>query len=175
MPMKKDWKYYTGIALFVWSFAAYGILAAISAISIPASTKAIVAGILVVSAEGAFFLSILLLGKTFVTGMKEKLKAWFGIGKKKSDEQTEPRISRTRHYTGVFIMFFSFVPYIVSESLLISGFNDDQHINIVIGLLIAGDILFVASLFVLGGEFWDRLKKLFVWHGELDNAGNAEA
>jgi hypothetical protein len=32
--------------------------------------------------------------------------------------------------------------------------------------MLAGDIIFVASLFVLGPEFWERLKKLFAWPGK---------
>ncbi len=30
-----------------------------------------------------------------------------------------------------------------------------------------GDLLLVASLFVLGGEFWDKLKSLFVYGAKV--------
>ena len=133
--MKKDWKYYTGIVCFVWSFAAYGILAGVTASSLTASTKALTAGILIDSAEIAFFLSILLLGKTFVMAMKDKLKQWFGFGKK-GEENGEQQaaassgISRLRHSTGVALLFISFIPPIAAEILLITRHTADSQIKI---------------------------------------------
>ena len=36
----------------------------------------------------------------------------------------------------------------------------------IIALLLVSDATFLVSLFVLGGDFWERLKKLFEWQGE---------
>lgn len=168
--MKKDWKYYTGIVCFVWSFAAYGILAGVTASSLTAATKALTAGILIASAEIAFFLSILLLGKTFVMAMKDKLKQWFGFGKKAEENEEKQEtistgISRFRHYTGVTLLFLSFIPPIAAEILLITRHTADSQINLVTGLLISGDVIFVVGLFVLGPDFWEKLKQLFTWQG----------
>jgi hypothetical protein len=32
-----------------------------------------------------------------------------------------------------------------------------------VGFAVAGDLLLLASLFVLGGDFWDKLKALFIY------------
>ncbi|MCE1248323.1 MAG: transporter suffix domain-containing protein [Firmicutes bacterium] len=166
--MKKDWKYYTGLVLFAWSFIAYGVLAGTTLLSISASAKAIISGILIASAEIAFFLSIILLGKTVVMGMKDKIKQWFGFGRKDEEESTvkETGISKVRHYTGVSMVLLSFLPTIISEVLLIAGFTNNAQIDLITWLLISGDILFVAGLCILGGEFWEKLKQLFTWPGD---------
>jgi hypothetical protein len=28
---------------------------------------------------------------------------------------------------------------------------------------LAGDMMFISSLFVLGGDFWDKITALFIW------------
>ena len=33
---------------------------------------------------------------------------------------------------------------------------------------VIGDLMFVASLFVLGGDFWDKLHALFSWNTRVD-------
>ena len=47
-------------------------------------------------------------------------------------------------------------PYV---SHLIPGYEANR---VVFGVV--GDLMFVASLFVLGGDFWDKLRALFI-HG----------
>jgi hypothetical protein len=37
---------------------------------------------------------------------------------------------------------------------------------------IASDIVFVSSLFVLGGEFWDKLRGLFIHEAGMTLPGN---
>jgi hypothetical protein len=41
----------------------------------------------------------------------------------------------------------------------------DQMLNTIINILIIGEATFFTSLFVLGGEFWAKLKRLFQWPG----------
>jgi hypothetical protein len=40
-----------------------------------------------------------------------------------------------------------------------------QMLGAIIVILIVGQATFFISLFVLGGEFWAKLKKLFQWPG----------
>ena len=46
----------------------------------------------------------------------------------------------------------SFMPHLFSISL-VTRYN----------VIIASDALFLASLFVLGGDFWDKLRALFIY------------
>jgi len=44
------------------------------------------------------------------------------------------------------------------------GFSKIQLAGIITGLIIAGEILFYLSLFILGRSFWDKIKsKLLFW------------
>jgi len=70
-------------------------------------------------------------------------------------------VGRTRYHIGL-VMFI--VPLALGWSTPymshhISGFDTQA---IWVGL--TGDVLLLASLFVLGGEFWDKLRGLFI-HG----------
>ena len=42
----------------------------------------------------------------------------------------------------------------------------ESEINFLAWTLVAGEAAFIAGLFMLGGDFWDRLKQLFVWPGQ---------
>ncbi len=48
------------------------------------------------------------------------------------------------------------------NKLLVTG-----PLAVVPSFLKVGDLLLVASLFVLGGEFWDKLKSLFVYGAKV--------
>ena len=58
------------------------------------------------------------------------------------------------------------VPYFLVEILLVLGFVEKYGHNDVVNILVLGDVIFVASFFVLGGEFWSRVNRLFQWPGK---------
>ena len=68
-------------------------------------------------------------------------------------------VSRPRHAIGLvlfvapvlFAWIASYVPSLMPE-------EDSLHVAVNLGL----DLIFAASLFVLGGDFWDKLRALFV-------------
>ena len=69
------------------------------------------------------------------------------------------RVSRVRYHLGLGmfllpILFGWLVPY---APHLVPGYGVHRFtINIV------GDLLLISSLFVLGGDFWDKLRALFI-------------
>ena len=70
-------------------------------------------------------------------------------------------VSRTRYRIGLVmfllpILFGWLAPYV---SHLVPLYGAHRIVYAVIG-----DVLFVVSLFVLGGDFWDKLRALFI-HG----------
>jgi hypothetical protein len=71
------------------------------------------------------------------------------------------RVGPARYRTGLAMFVFALAlgwaaPY---WGHLIPGFDDHPYL-----WGAAGDLILIASLFVLGGEFWDKLRALFV-HG----------
>lgn len=67
-------------------------------------------------------------------------------------------ISRTRYYIGLFMFTLPFVPsYVIAYAphLLPELASWRVYLNIFF------DLVFLSSLFILGGDFWDKLRALF--------------
>jgi len=103
--------------------------------------------------ELAILASVAIMGKEGFTYLKGKI---FGYFKKFAPPDT---VSNTRYRIGL-IMFI--IPFLIAWLLpyftdLILTYNDfGIYINI------SGDLLLVISLFVLGGDFWDKIRSLFI-------------
>ena len=171
MPIEKNWKYYLGIILFAYSFIPYITVVFIPLLKLPHATALTVAGGMVASAEIAFFFGVVFLGKPFIEMVKAKVKGY--VLKKRGPAAPAPHISQARHYTGITLLILSFLPYYAAEVALLFGHLNTQGIHMVVGFMLMGEALFIISLFILGGEFWDRLKKLLEWPGK--ETGNTPA
>ena len=103
--------------------------------------------------ELAILASVAIMGKQGFDFIKGKL---FGYFKKIAPSDM---VSSRRHKIGI-VMFI--IPFLIAWLLpyftdLIPSYNDfGIYINI------GGDLLLVISLFVLGGDFWDKIRSLFI-------------
>lgn len=156
--MEKNWKYYLGLTLFIYSFAGYGIAASVPIFKFPGAVTAVLVTIFIITSDASFYISVALLGKPFIHAVKEKFKEYW---KRPAVEVSVRRIGRIRHYCGVALFFISFLPYFFAEGLLYFGQKPSSQISVPLKMFILSDILFIISLFILGEEFFDRLKKLF--------------
>jgi hypothetical protein len=164
MNVEKGWKYYLGITLFVYSFIPYCISGLLLFFGIPLGEMMAFIGVFIVSAEVSFALSVVLLGKTVVMALRAKFKEIF---KRKKTATIAKPISKRRHYTGVTLLLLSFLPDIITVITLFFGYPKTATGDLVLLLImLTGITLFITGLFVLGDEFWERLKKLFQWQGE---------
>ncbi len=78
-------------------------------------------------------------------------------------------MGKIRHYVGItMLLVASIVPYFLTEIALLLGCVEQYGHTALIGLLILGDVLFITSFFILGGEFWARVNKLFEWPGKAE-------
>ena len=73
------------------------------------------------------------------------------------------RVSKTRYRVGIFLfliplVFGFFAPYVLMKN--------QYYLENVFLLTIISDVIVLISLFVLGGEFWDKLRSLFI-HGAV--------
>jgi len=74
---------------------------------------------------------------------------------------TDWRKARLRYYLGLAGCLFNGVPlalYAYVPGLLPGGTTKA-------GILVIADLVFLVSLFFAGGEFWEKLRRLFVWEG----------
>ena len=172
MQGTRGWRYYAGLTFFILSFVpictAELVLLLPLVLPITKTQALSFTAVYFAFGEACFLVSIALLGKPFIEAVKAKAKAFLGrFWKRFADPQQAPQpISRTRHSIGVTLFAASWLPYFITEGALLfaaPGSIDTMSLG---WLLIAGDVVFVASVFVLGDEFWARLKRLFEWPGK---------
>ena len=170
----KGWRYKLGLVLFITPFPIFfatPVIIPLLELS-AAETGALIGGILL-AVEVVWFASIPLLGKAGFMALKNKAFGWLKL-------QDGP-ISYKRHVLGVWLLVGSVLAELVLQgfALYVSYINSavDGAMNKVAGLTVPEfntvylviEVLtaagIVASLFILGGDFWERLKAAFEWQG----------
>jgi hypothetical protein len=72
-------------------------------------------------------------------------------------------VSRGRYHAGLAICLLSFIPLYVAGYMPSWMPADNGRIAI----LAAADLAFIFSFFIMGGEFWEKFRRLFVWEGKV--------
>ena len=114
--------------------------------------------------ELGILVSIVILGKPGFNYLRGLV---FGTIRRSALPQT---VSRTRYRLGLVLfvlpLFYSWLsPYL---PLLLHGYEPTRFKAFV------GDLLLFVSLFLLGGDFWDKLRALFVWEERVAKIGTDE-
>jgi hypothetical protein len=148
------WRLKVGIALFALSIILpLAGIPAVAALGLSTTLTATISGALLVSAEILGIFSIGVMGKPGFTYIKTRVSNFF------KRYGPPARVSSVRYRIGL-VMFC--LPILFAWiSVYISGVVPVLESNPVIWAL-SGDILLVISLFVLGGDFWDKIRALFV-------------
>lgn len=154
-PAAPSWRFNLGILLFVLGFISPLGIPVVTAMNLSEAWKAILSGLLMLGIPELFWLAAAaIMGKPGFNYIKGKV---FSSLKKYAFPET---VSRTRYRLGLAmflipLLFGWLEPYL------------SPHIPIMtqqrMVLAITGDVLLLASLFVLGGDFWDKLRALFVY------------
>lgn len=116
---------------------------------------ATITGALLAGAEVIGIVAVAVLGKSGYAYIKNHVLRFL----KQYGPPSE--VGRTRYTIGLVMFAVPFIfgwlaPYM---SNLLPGYLDNEF-----AYAIGGDVLLLSSLFVLGGDFWDKLRALFV-HG----------
>ena len=151
-----EWRLTLGVALFGLSIAlpVFGV-PLVAALELSGTTVATLSGVTLVGAEVLGIVAVAVMGKPGYAYIKNRV---FRSLKQYGPPDT---VSRTRYTIGL-VMFAGPVvlgwlaPYAAD---LIPGYRGHEIV-----FAIVGDLLLLAGLFVLGGDFWDKLRSLFV-HG----------
>lgn len=148
------WRLKLGVALFGLSIALPVIgVPLVAAIDLSATTVATVSGVLLASAEVLGIAAVAVMGKSGYAFIKNRI---FGFLKQYGPPA---EVSRTRYTIGLVmfavpIVFGWLAPY---ASGLIPDYAGNEFTYAIVG-----DLLLLTSLFVLGGDFWDKLRALFI-------------
>ena len=155
-PPAAGWRFRLGVGIFVVGFASPLLIPLVTASDLSTQWKTILSGALAVGIPEVFRLAaVAIMGKSGFDYMKER---FFGFIKKHGPLE---RVSRTRYRIGLVMFALPLLlgwagPYFLHH---IPGY--EAH-RLVVGAI--GDVLLVSSLFVLGGEFWDKVRALFLWN-----------
>lgn len=153
-----NWRLIAGIA--VLGLAVVLPLAAlfVPLLGLPVAQSALIGGALVAGApEVLMLLAVALLGRQNFDRIVGAAKQFFFTTFFASP------VSRGRYHAGLAISLLSFIPLYVAgylPSWMPAG-------NARIAILAAADLAFIFSFFVMGGEFWEKFRRLFVWEGKV--------
>ncbi|MEJ2594904.1 MAG: hypothetical protein P8100_07205 [bacterium] len=143
-----------GGIVFGTGFFSPLLIPLVIASSLSEGIKALLSGLLALGIPELFMIiAAAILGKPGFSYLKQKIYGWF------MKFSPPDMVSLTRYRMG--LLFFS-LP-------LLSGFFIPYLLNIVpflkenlLYFLIAGDIMLLFSLLILGGDFWDKLRSLYI-------------
>lgn len=117
--------------------------------------KASLSGLMVIGLpQLLMFISITIVGKEGYQFLKQK---FFGILKKSLPSD---HVSKTRYYIGLVLFTLPLLmawvlPYVSDYFPFYEAYKFPINIS--------GDFMLLISFFVLGGNFWDKLRSLFVY------------
>ena len=148
------WRLKLGVALFGLSIVLPVLgVPLVAATGLSAATVATVSGAMLVSAEVLGLVAVAIMGKSGYAYIKNRL---FGFLKQHGPPA---EVGRSRYIIGLVmfavpIAFGWLAPYAADR---IPGYLGNEFTYAIVG-----DLLLLASLFVLGGDFWDKLRALFI-------------
>jgi hypothetical protein len=148
-------RFYLGVAVFALGWLMPVFIPLVAATGLSLEWKAAISGVLLIGGPEVFsLLAIALLGREGFNYIKAQA---FGLFRRYGPPQ---RLSRSRYRFGLvmFVLPIVFSYFIFYAPDLIPGYHDHR-----IAQNIAADLLLVSSFFVLGGDFWDKFRALFVY------------
>ncbi|MCP1476709.1 hypothetical protein ABIA54_004445 [Pseudomonas sp. EB276 TE3739] len=154
-PPASNWRFKVGLAIICVMLGSWLMVPLAAAFDVPGSKIAALTGVLFISNKVLLLVVIAVMGKAGFAELKRKIGGYIsGMIPTPVDE-----VGPTRHRIGV-VMFC--LP-------LLSSFLEPYFDNFWPGLRpnlwqmqLLGDLMFVGSFFVLGGNFWDKAHALFV-------------
>lgn len=154
------WRFKLGIALLGLSviLPLTGI-PLVAALNLSAGVTTSISAALFVGGEVMGVVSIAVMGKSGFAFIKNRV---FGFLKQYGPPNT---VSRGRYSVGL-VMFV--VPLLFGWISMYTIEFIPYFANNPIPFAIGGDLLFLASVFVLGGDFWDKIRGLFIYNAKMD-------
>ena len=148
------WRYRLGLTIFIVGFASPLLIPIVTASGLTTQWKTILSGALAVGIPEVFSIAaVAIMGKSGFNYMKER---FFSFIRKHGPPE---RVSRMRYRVGLVMFGLPLLlgwsgPYLLHH---IPGYETHR---LLVGIV--GDLLLISSLFVLGGEFWDKVRALFI-------------
>lgn len=167
MPPAAGWRLKSGVVIFALSIIVpVAGVPLVAGLGLSGTMTAAVSGALLMGAEVLGILAVAVIGKPGFIYIRTRVFAFIR-------QYGPPReVHRARYHIGL-VMFclpilFGWVSVYTAD--YIPGFAQDPLVYV-----IGGDLLLLASLFVLGGNFWDKIRSLFVHDAVAQFAASSAA
>jgi len=158
------WRMGLALCFIILSFSSTACIPLVAASGLPAEWKATLSGLLFIGIPQVFMVTAAAIaGKAGFNYLKGRIFGFFKqFGPPKTVSPVRYRIGLVMFLLPLLLAFFT--PYVAH---LITAYEANR---VAVGL--AGDVLFIASFFVLGGDFWEKVRALFVHGAEARFAEN---
>jgi hypothetical protein len=158
-PSKPGWRFRLGVSFFALGLVCPVFVPLVAATGLSTQWKTILSGILMLGIpELLWVVAVAVMGKAGFDYIKARV---FGFFKRHAVPGT---VSRTRYRIGLAlfllpVLFGWLAPY--GPGAIPSYESQRFAVNL------AGDLLLLTSLFVLGGDFWEKLRALFIYEAKV--------
>jgi len=156
---KAGWRFRLGLTILIVGWLSPLLIPLVTRTALATEWKTIIAGLLAVGIPEVFTVAaIAIMGKSGYNLIKDRV---FSFLKKHGPPD---RVSPARYRIGLVmfvlpILFGWLGPYGAHR---IPGYETHRLVVSVIG-----DVMFVTSFFVLGGDFWDKVSALFIHNARV--------
>jgi hypothetical protein len=151
--MKTKLRFHLGLSCFIlsWILPLFGFL--VARLDLSLAVKATIIGLLTVGGpEILGILAVVCLGKENLIVIKDKILSLVKLIKPAG------QVGRWRYRLGLVMFLLPLIPtYVMAYVPQWLPDNSPQRLYV----NLAADFMFLTSLFVLGGDFWDKLRALF--------------
>ncbi len=149
------WRFRLGLLFFVIAWICPLFIPVVTSSDLSTEIKTLLSTFLLIGAPEIFsVISIIILGKQGFNYIKQKILFFL----KKIVPSAE--VSRRRYRFGLFLLLlhviFAYLIYYAPD--IIVGYTENR-----IAMNLVADFLFIITLFILGGEFWEKLRALFIY------------
>ncbi len=160
MEFSTTWRFRTGVALIALGWICPVFIPLVTRSTLSTEWKTALSGfLLVVGPEVLSLLAIAILGKDGFNYLKDK---FFALLRRAAPTA---KVSRTRYRAGlaIWVLLFIYGSFVWYAPHLVPGYFEYR-----IALNLTADFLFITSLFVLGGDFWQKFRALFSYDQEIN-------
>ena len=147
-------RFTAGVVIFVVGQASTLLIPFVTASNLSSAWKATLSGLFFfVTPQIGIVLAVAILGKAGWERLVKFLLSWF---KKYAPPEA---VSPVRYRIGLFMFAVPLLWGLLEPYCghLIPGLSANRRV-----IAMTGDIMLMASFFVLGGEFWDKIRALFI-------------
>ena len=155
---RAGWRFRLGLTILIAGCLSPLLIPVVTRTSLATEWKTIISGLLAVGIPEVFTVAaIAIMGKSGYNLIKERI---FGFLKRHGPPD---RVSLTRYRIGLVMFVLPIVfgwlgPYGAHQ---IPGYEAHRFtVNVI------GDVMLMSSLFVLGGDFWDKVRALFIYEAK---------